>query len=194
MWSCEVRPHKLIDFFAFVWSKLADNFRTRSPPPAVPKKFESSEIKSWLFSVKLYSKRSGAQVFQSAYLSTSSLQKMAVRGLQLACLLATLSLVLCDTYLHHPRGSNNRLNERSANRDNANRLFDSQVSYRSGSSSHFIIRGKALSAVNQTPVDNYNFVCFSPTEQQQRWIQCWRSGHRSIQFRRRHLLHGTLLL
>ena len=30
--------------------------------------------------------------------------------------------------MHSPRGSNNRLNERSANRDNANRLFDSQVS------------------------------------------------------------------
>ena len=30
--------------------------------------------------------------------------------------------------MHNPRGSNNRLNEKSANRDNANRLFDSQVS------------------------------------------------------------------
>ena len=32
-----------------------------------------------------------------------------------------------DVYLHNPRGSNNRLNERSANRKNANRVFDSQV-------------------------------------------------------------------
>ena len=32
-----------------------------------------------------------------------------------------------DCYMHNPRGSNNRLNERSANRNNANRLFDSQV-------------------------------------------------------------------
>ena len=32
-----------------------------------------------------------------------------------------------DVYMHNPRGSNNRLNERSANRDNANRMFDSQV-------------------------------------------------------------------
>ena len=31
-----------------------------------------------------------------------------------------------DVYLHMPRGSNNRLNERSTARDNANRLFDSQ--------------------------------------------------------------------
>jgi hypothetical protein len=34
---------------------------------------------------------------------------------------------LQDIYLHNPRGSNNRLNERSANRVNPNRLFDSQV-------------------------------------------------------------------
>ncbi len=33
-----------------------------------------------------------------------------------------------DLYLHVPRGSNNRLKENSANRANANRLFDSQVS------------------------------------------------------------------
>jgi len=46
----------------------------------------------------------------------------------------TLSLVLVigvfvsvngDMYLHNPRGSNNRLNEASANRANANRAFDS---------------------------------------------------------------------
>ena len=34
----------------------------------------------------------------------------------------------CDIYLHSLRGSNNRLNENSANRKNANRVFDSQVS------------------------------------------------------------------
>ena len=37
--------------------------------------------------------------------------------------------VNADVYLHYPRGSNNRLNEKSANRRNANRLFDSQVSF-----------------------------------------------------------------
>ena len=49
----------------------------------------------------------------------------------LVCLCAVLILVsssMGDLYLHSPRGSNNRLNERSANRENANRLFDSQVS------------------------------------------------------------------
>ncbi|XP_065830069.1 protein DD3-3-like [Oscarella lobularis] len=39
---------------------------------------------------------------------------------------------LADVYLHNPRGSNNRLNERSANRNNANRVFDSQNNNRGG--------------------------------------------------------------
>ena len=52
--------------------------------------------------------------------------KMAA-GLRLLCLFAAFSLVFGDVYMHMPRGSNNRLNERSANRNNANRLFDSQV-------------------------------------------------------------------
>ena len=37
-----------------------------------------------------------------------------------------------DCYMHYPRGSNNRLNEASANRNNANRLFDSQNNNRGG--------------------------------------------------------------
>ena len=35
-------------------------------------------------------------------------------------------LVSADIYLHNPAGSNNRNRERNANRNNANRLFDSQ--------------------------------------------------------------------
>ena len=53
---------------------------------------------------------------------------MSAAGLRLLCLLGALSsLALADVYMHNPRGSNNRLNERSANRANANRMFDSQV-------------------------------------------------------------------
>jgi len=40
--------------------------------------------------------------------------------------------VFADTYLQNPKGSNNRLNEQSANRNNANRLFDSQNNNRGG--------------------------------------------------------------
>ncbi len=42
-------------------------------------------------------------------------------------LLFTIVQTFQDIYLHNPRGSNNRLNERSATRRNNNRLFDSQV-------------------------------------------------------------------
>jgi hypothetical protein len=37
-----------------------------------------------------------------------------------------------DLYAHNPRGSNNRMNEKSANRKNGNRLFDSQNNNRGG--------------------------------------------------------------
>jgi len=43
-----------------------------------------------------------------------------------------LGCALADIYMHYPRGSNNRLNERSANRRNANRVFDSQNNNRGG--------------------------------------------------------------
>eukprot|EP00485_Elphidium_margaritaceum_P001828 CAMPEP_0202695168 /NCGR_PEP_ID=MMETSP1385-20130828/8826_1 /ASSEMBLY_ACC=CAM_ASM_000861 /TAXON_ID=933848 /ORGANISM="Elphidium margaritaceum" /LENGTH=741 /DNA_ID=CAMNT_0049351143 /DNA_START=90 /DNA_END=2315 /DNA_ORIENTATION=+ len=45
---------------------------------------------------------------------------------------AVLVAVNGDCYLHTCRGSNNRLNEQSANRNNANRLFDSQNNNRGG--------------------------------------------------------------
>lgn len=54
----------------------------------------------------------------------------SLRALCVLCLCFTLCMG--DTYMHLPRGSNNRLNERSANRNNANRLFDSQNNNRGG--------------------------------------------------------------
>ena len=51
-------------------------------------------------------------------------------GLLVVALLAALGAA--DVYMHNPRGSNNRLNERSANRNNGNRLFDSQNNNRGG--------------------------------------------------------------
>lgn len=47
-------------------------------------------------------------------------------------LILGLKLITADVYLHNIRGSNNRLNEKSANRKNANRLFDSQNNNRGG--------------------------------------------------------------
>ncbi|XP_045164195.2 protein DD3-3-like [Mercenaria mercenaria] len=47
-------------------------------------------------------------------------------------LLVTLTIVSADIYFDNPRGSNNRLNENTRNRKNANRLFDSQNNNRGG--------------------------------------------------------------
>ncbi|KAL4227006.1 hypothetical protein ACF0H5_014982 [Mactra antiquata] len=58
---------------------------------------------------------------------------MDLKGKEMILVIFTLlTVVRCDLYLHNPRGSNNRLNEKSANRANANRLFDSQNNNRGG--------------------------------------------------------------
>lgn len=46
---------------------------------------------------------------------------VSVISLGLACLCSA------DLYMHNPRGSNNRLNEQTAQRSDGNRMFDSQV-------------------------------------------------------------------
>jgi hypothetical protein len=46
--------------------------------------------------------------------------------------LCLLGLVMGDVYMHHPRGSNDRNRERNENRNNANRLFDSQNNAKGG--------------------------------------------------------------
>ncbi|XP_067928510.1 protein DD3-3-like [Watersipora subatra] len=47
-------------------------------------------------------------------------------------ILLLMQMAAADIYLHIPRGSNNRINEQSANRNNANRMFDSQNNNRGG--------------------------------------------------------------
>lgn len=47
-------------------------------------------------------------------------------------LLLFLSAVNADVYLHFPPGSNNRVNENTANRQNANNAFDSQNNEKGG--------------------------------------------------------------
>ncbi len=55
---------------------------------------------------------------------------MLLQMRRIVLLLAVALQVSADVYLHGgPRGSNNRLNEKSAERRNANRLFDSQVKF-----------------------------------------------------------------
>ncbi len=47
-------------------------------------------------------------------------------------LLILLSAVNADVYLQYPPGSNNRVNENTANRQNANNAFDSQNNDKGG--------------------------------------------------------------
>jgi len=49
-----------------------------------------------------------------------------------ACIGVLLVFANADVYLHMPKGSNDRLNEQAAARDNENRLFDSQNNNRGG--------------------------------------------------------------
>lgn len=49
-----------------------------------------------------------------------------------AVLLAILACAFADVYMHNMRGSNDRLNEQNTNRNNANRLFDSQNNAKGG--------------------------------------------------------------
>jgi len=57
---------------------------------------------------------------------------MVARTISALVALSCIALVKSDVYLHMPKGSNNRLNERSANRNNGNRMFDSQNNNRGG--------------------------------------------------------------
>ncbi|XP_801877.1 protein DD3-3 [Strongylocentrotus purpuratus] len=49
-----------------------------------------------------------------------------------AAVLAVIAVVNADIYMHNPRGSNNRLDENGRERNNGNRMFDSQNNNRGG--------------------------------------------------------------
>lgn len=57
------------------------------------------------------------------------MRSAAIRALLFGLL---VSYVLSDCYLHNPRGSNNRLNETGTNRDNNNRMCDTQNNAKGG--------------------------------------------------------------
>jgi hypothetical protein len=52
--------------------------------------------------------------------------------LSFAVFLLFVAYAVCDLYMHNPRGSNDRLNEANTNRNNGNRLFDSQNNAKGG--------------------------------------------------------------
>ncbi|BFZ08632.1 hypothetical protein BsWGS_11671 [Bradybaena similaris] len=74
----------------------------------------------------------------------------------LVLLVSTCSVVTADIYLHIPRGSNNRLNENTATRKNANRLFDSQNNNRGG----YNVGDKTDAASGNNEANQYNMKYF----------------------------------
>ncbi|CAG5125430.1 unnamed protein product [Candidula unifasciata] len=77
--------------------------------------------------------------------------------------LLLLTTVVGDIYLHNPRGSNNRLDEQTRERANANNLFDSQNNDRGGYNvgSLYYYQGSTLSVewTNQHSCQNPNCHC-----------------------------------
>jgi len=100
--------------------------------------------------------------------------------LSLSLLFITLLFgnVSADTYLHNPRGSNDRLNEKSANRQNGNRLFDSQNNNRGGynvgdkSATAFTSTGTLSQQMDRTAITNtvqYPMVYLENSELSMEW-------------------------
>jgi len=71
-------------------------------------------------------------------------------------LVSVLALAYGDIYMHNPRGSNNRLDEQNANRNNANRVFDSQNNERGG----YNIGDRTDNAAGNDEDDQYHMMHF----------------------------------
>lgn len=83
--------------------------------------------------------------------------------MKFTCLILLLGIVRADIYFHNPRGSNNRLDEAKRERNNANRLFDSQNNNRGGYNvgSLYYYQGSKLSIewTNQHSCGDQNSHC-----------------------------------
>jgi hypothetical protein len=83
-----------------------------------------------------------------------------INNILLVCLLLTLIIIVkCDVYLHNPLGSNNRCDERNNNRNNANRLFDSQNNRAGGYSVHC----SRPDNINLNPINCYSMEYYIDT-------------------------------
>lgn len=94
---------------------------------------------------------------------------MMAKALLVVC--ALMLMVNADVYLHMPRGSNNRLNERSATRNNNNRLFDSQNNNRGGYNV-----GDKLDTPFTTQDEQYHETIYSGSKYYMTWTNQHASG------------------
>lgn len=83
------------------------------------------------------------------------------------------SLVNGDVYLHNPRGNNNRCDERSNNRNNANRLFDSQNNAAGG---YAVPCNRPDGATTQNDINCYQMNYYTDTVIPIRWTSQHNCG------------------
>ncbi|XP_071806094.1 protein DD3-3-like [Asterias amurensis] len=88
-------------------------------------------------------------------------------------LLAALVSVQADMFFHNPRGSNNRLNEKTASRRNNNRLFDSQNNNRGGYNAG---DAKANAAANERQQYNMKYFASGSSGESHMTVE-WTNQH-----------------
>lgn len=100
------------------------------------------------------------------------------------------NMVYGDVYLHNPRGSNNRCDERSNNRNNANRLFDSQNNAAGG---YAIGCNRPEDAVNDADITCYQMEYYTDTIIPIRWTSQHNCGENNdCQFILQYSCEGQL--
>lgn len=101
-----------------------------------------------------------------------------------------INLVRADVYLHNPRGNNNRCDERSNNRNNANRLFDSQNNAAGG---YAVSCNRPENANSQDDISCYNMNYYGNTIIPIRWTSQHNCGeNNNCQFILQYSCEGVL--
>lgn len=88
-------------------------------------------------------------------------------------LISLISLVNADVYLHNPRGNNNRCDERTNDRNNANRLFDSQNNAAGG---YAVPCNRPDGATSQNDINCYKMNYYTDTVIPIRWTSQHNCG------------------
>jgi hypothetical protein len=104
--------------------------------------------------------------------------------------LSSIIFVNADVYLHNPRGNNNRCDERSNNRNNANRLFDSQNNAAGG---YAVTCDRPEGDTSQNNISCYNMNYYGNTVIPIRWTSqhnCGENNH--CQFILQYSCEGVL--
>ena len=100
------------------------------------------------------------------------------------------SSVNADVYLHNPRGNNNRCDERSNNRNNANRLFDSQNNAAGG---YAVTCNRPEGATTSNDINCYSMKYYAGTVIPIRWTAQHNCGENNeCQFILQYACEGDL--